>query len=356
MASENSPKRSKAFGLLLALLLLAAGLGAVVIGWLRPYKNYPESEKLILIPRGATSYEIARQLEREGVVSHWAWFLSYMKTVKKSRPLQAGEYRFDVPVSIPQVADKLIRGLVFYHEITIPEGYSLFDILELLESNGFATPETFWAATAHVELISDLAPGLKNLEGFLFPDTYRVTRGTTTGEIIRQMVEKFRHVYAKRLEAAMEQNSLSLKEVVTLASMIEKETGIDEERELVSAVFRNRLKRQIPLQCDPTVIYAAKLDGKFRGEIRQSDLESKSPYNTYTHVGLPPAPIANPGMRAMEAALSPAKVDYLYFVSNNRGGHVFSVTLDQHNRAVAAYRSGVRQETDKTFQVKQGRL
>jgi peptidoglycan lytic transglycosylase G len=356
MFREKIHIRSRYFSLLLLLLLLAAGFGAVVIGWLRPYRNYPGSEKFILIARGASSYEIARQLEREGIVSHWAWFLSYIKTVKRSHPLQAGEYHFDVPVSIPQVADKLIRGLIFYHEITVPEGYSLFDILELLELNGFATPETFWAAAARVELISDLAPGLKNLEGFLFPDTYRLSRGTTPDEIIRQMVERFRHVYAERFEAVIEQNSLSLKEVVTLASLIEKETGLDEERELVSAVFRNRLKRQIPLQCDPTVIYAAKLDGKFRGEIYQSDLDSRSPYNTYRYVGLPPAPIANPGIRAMEAALRPAKVDYLYFVSNNRGGHVFSVTLDQHNRAVATYRSGVRQETNKTFQQKQGRL
>jgi UPF0755 protein len=356
MAKEELQNRSRYFRLLFLLLLLAAAIGAVGIGWLKLYKNYPGNEKFVVIARGATSYEIARQLEREGVVSHWAWFLSYMKTVKRYHHLQAGEYRFDVPVSIPQVAHKLIRGLIFYHEITIPEGYSLFDISELLELNGFATPEAFWSAAAQVELISDMAPGLKNLEGFLFPDTYRLSRGTTPDEIIRQMVERFRHVYAKRFEPVMKQNSLSLKEVVTLASLIEKETGVDEERELISAVFHNRLKRQIPLQCDPTVIYAAKLGGKFRGEIYQSDLDNGSTYNTYRHVGLPPGPIANPGIRAMEAALRPAKVDYLYFVSNNRGGHVFSVTINQHNRAVAAYRSGIRQELNKTFLQKQGRL
>jgi len=346
--------KARFLGPVILLLLLVGGAGTIVVAWFQPYKNYPEDEKFVQITRGAHSPEIAQQLEREGIVRHRALFLAYLKTVKRSGRLQAGEYRFDKALTIPQVADKMIRGLVYYHEVTIPEGFSLFDIAELLEQRGFATRKDFLAGAARSDLIADLAPTVSNLEGFLFPDTYRLTRGATTDETVRSMVERFRQIYSRNLELEIKQNSLSLKEAVTLASLIEKETSLDEERELVSAVFHNRLKKQIPLQCDPTVIYAAKLKGGFRGEIYQSDLGLNSPYNTYRFPGLPPGPIANPGLKSLEAALKPAKVDYLYFVSNNSGGHVFSTTLDQHIRAVAAYRNGLRLESKKAAQ-KQGR-
>jgi UPF0755 protein len=328
--------------LVLSLVLIAGIALTTIVMWFKPYKDYSDNEKFVLIPRGATTSEIAGQLEREGIIRHRVWFLGYMRVVQKSRPLQAGEYRFDEPISVAQVSHKLIYGLVFYHQITVPEGYSQFEILELLQQEGFANPATFRFAMAQTQLVSDLAPSLKDLEGFLFPDTYRFTRGANASEIVRTMVDRFRQVYYQELESAIKQSSLNLRQVITLASLIEKETAIDEERELVSAVFHNRLAKRIPLQCDPTVIYAARLKGNFRGEIYQSDLESKSPYNTYQNVGLPPGPIANPGVPSIKAALNPAKVNYLYFVSNNQGGHVFSATLDEHNRAVAVYRNGMR--------------
>ncbi|PYV89022.1 MAG: endolytic transglycosylase MltG [Acidobacteria bacterium] len=340
-------QKSKHLSLLILLLLLVGVAGALVVTWFRPYKNYPEDEKFVLVARGTRSVDIARQLEGEGIISHRALFLAYLKTIKRSSRLQAGEYRFDKALTIAQVADKMIRGLIYYHEVTIPEGFSLFDIADLLEQKGFVTRKDFLAAVSRGDLIADLVPAVKNLEGFLYPDTYRLTRGATADEIVHNMVERFRQVYGRNLEPAIKQSSLSLKEAVTLASLIEKETGLDEERELVSAVFHNRLKRQIPLQCDPTVIYAAKLKGGFKGEIYQSDLELKSPYNTYRFPGLPPGPISNPGLKSLEAALKPARVDYLYFVSNNSGGHVFSTTLDEHNRAVAAYRNGLRLESKR---------
>lgn len=331
------------------LVLTIAGLAAALgIVWSRPFRNYPEPQKFVLIPRGTSSYQVARLLHQEGVVRHWSWILIYLKTVKRSAPLQAGEYCFDSPLSVVQVADKLIRGLVYYHELTIPEGYSLFDIAELLEQKGFASADEFWAAASRTDRIAEFAVAPKNLEGFLFPDTYRLARGTTADEIMSMMIERFRQVYSELVEAEVRNSTLRFDQVLTLASLIEKETGIDGERELISAVFHNRLKKRMPLQCDPTVIYAARLNGHYRGKIFQSDLDFNSPYNTYRHPGLPPGPIANPGKRSIEAALRPAPVDYLYFVANNQGGHVFSKTLEAHQRAVAAYRRGVNQGASQT--------
>ncbi len=334
--------------MLFFVLVVLGALAAVTFVGLRPYKNFAGDEKFILIPKGTSSYEIAQLLHKEGVVRHWTWLLGYLKIAKRSSHLQAGEYRFEGPLSIPQVADKLIRGLVYYHELTIPEGYSLFEIGELLEQKGFSSPADLWEAARHVDSVSGLGPRPPNLEGFLFPDTYHLARGVTAEEIVGMMVERFRDVYAKYLETEIKESPLNFKELLTLASLIEKETGVDEERELVSAVFHNRLKKRMPLQCDPTVIYAAKLKGRFTGKIRQSDLEAHSAYNTYDRLGLPPGPIANPGLKSIQAALKPAAASYLYFVSNNQGRHVFSVTLEEHQRAVAAYRKGLKRGSNPT--------
>jgi UPF0755 protein len=321
-------------------MILGIGV-ALGIVWFRPFRQYSDPERFIIIPRGTSSYQVAHLLQKEGVIRHWSWFLVYLKTVKRGAHLQAGEYRFDTPLSVVQVADKLIRGLIYYHELTIPEGYSLFDIAELLEEKGFSTATEFHKAARRSDHISQLTRSPKNLEGFLFPDTYRLARGTTADEIVELMVDRFREVHAQWLEAQMKQSSLRLEELLTLASLIEKETSVDGERELVSAVFHNRLKKRMPLQCDPTVVYAARLAGSYRGTIFQSDLDFESPYNTYRRLGLPPGPIANPGRRSIEAAIKPAEVDYLYFVANHQGGHVFSTTLQAHLRAVAAYRKGL---------------
>ncbi len=333
-------------------LLLSLGIaGTLGYLWRIPYKNFSEAEKFLLIPRGTSSLEISHQLEEEGIVRHWALFLGYVKVCRISRPLQAGEYRFEKALSIRQVADRLIRGLVYYREVTIPEGYSVFEIADLLVQKKLASPESFREAASDVRLIADLVPEARNLEGFLFPDTYRFARGVSAGEMVQQMVNRFRQMYSSFLRSEVEQSSMSLNQVITLASLIEKETGVEDERPLVSSVFHNRLKLHIPLQCDPTVIYAAKLHGTFHQEILPNDLDIPSPYNTYLHPGLPPGPIANPGLWSVEAALKPASSNYLYFVSNNQGGHVFSTTLEQHSRAVAVYRRDLK----KTVQRKQGR-
>ena len=326
----------------LCLLLAGVLIGLIVTAWLRPFKNYAELEKIVWIAPRTSSQAIALQLEQEGVISHRLLFLLYVKTLKWSSYLQAGEYRFQNSLTIPDVASRLIQELVHYRELTIPEGYSLFEIRKLLAQAGLIPSKTFAVAFKNVDLIADLAPDARNLEGFLFPDTYRWTRQTSVEDLIRQMTERFREVTSSHLLPKIDGSSANLQQVVTLASLIEKETAVDSERPLVSAVFHNRLTRRIPLQCDPTVIYSAKLRGKFRGKIFQSDLDFDSPYNTYSVVGLPPGPIASPGLKSLQAAVQPAKVKYLYFVSDNQGGHVFSETLAQHQRAVAKYRRALR--------------
>jgi peptidoglycan lytic transglycosylase G len=354
MARTEAARRPGVRAILLLLVLLAGAGVALRFLWSRPYSAAPGVEKFVMIPRGTSSYETAHLLEREGVVRHWAVFLAYLKLAKPRSPLQAGEYRFAEPLSVIQVADKLIRGLIYYHEFTVPEGYSLFEIGAMLEQKGFARAADLLAAAGRTDLVADLSQSARNLEGYLFPDTYRLARGTTADEIARIMVRRFREVYAG-LQPLLPQSPLNLQQVVTLASLIEKETSVDAERELISAVFQNRLKKGMLLQCDPTVIYAAQLKGNYRGTIFQSDLESNSPYNTYRHPGLPPGPIANPGKRSLEAALSPAQSDYLYFVADNRGGHVFSRTLEEHQRAVSAYRKGLAEiEKSRTKSASQG--
>lgn len=326
----------------LGLLLAGAGVGSLVTAWFHPFKDYTEPEKILWLAPRTSSSAIARQLEEEGIISHRFLFLAYAKTLDGSKPLQAGEYLFREPLTIPQVSERLTAGVVHYREVTIPEGSSLFEIPELLSRGGLMLPKDFDKVFENVDPISDLAPSARNLEGFLFPDTYRWTRQTSAEDLVRRMVQRFRQVVSTYILPRMEPGSLTLQQVVTLASMIEKETGVASERALISAVFHNRLRRQILLQCDPTVIYAAKLAGRFRGKIFQSDLDFHSPYNTYTVAGLPPGPIANPGRESLQAAVQPAKVDYLYFVSDNRGGHVFSKTLAQHQRAVRAFRRSRR--------------
>jgi UPF0755 protein len=336
---NSSRLRNSFLFVLLALVVFAGGVVVTsYLAWYRPYKSFPENQKFVLIDKGTPSYQISQTLQREGVVRHWYWFLAYLKVMRRSAHLQAGEYLFEQPIPVAQVAEKLIRGQVYYHEITIPEGYSLFEIADLVQQKGLLASDDFLQATRQVNKLSDLVSLNGNLEGYLFPDTYRLTRGTRSEEFVGMMTSKFKDIYGKKLELPLKQSPYSLNEIMTMASLIEKETAVDEERPLVAAVFYNRLKRQMPLQCDPTVIYAAKLKGDYRGKIFQSDLDLDSPYNTYIRVGLPPAPIANPGIRSIEAALAPAHGDYLYFVSNNNGGHVFSKTLEEHQKAVAAYR------------------
>ena len=324
------------FVLLLATLLT----GFMVSTWVNPYKNYPEMEKLVSIVSGTSSLDIADQLEKAGVISHRFHFLAYLKMMKWSKPLQAGEYLFKKPQTIHEVAAYLIEGRVHYNDLTIPEGLSLFEIPGLLEKAGIPGSKNIFGILNNVSLINDLVPNAKNLEGFLFPDTYRWTRNTVAEDLIIQMIKRFREVLSTHLLTQMSQSSLSLMQIVTLASLIETEASLSFERPIVSAVLHNRLRKGIRLQSDPTVIYVAKRRGMFRGKIFQSDLDFISPYNTYNTIGLPPGPISSPGLESLKAALNPADVNYLYFVSNNQGGHIFSQTFHQHQKAVTSYRRG----------------
>lgn len=312
---------------------LAAALAA---DFARRYAGF-RGEQLVEIPRGSSTFEIARLLERHGVIRH-EWHFLVARALRRHETLQAGEYKFDRPASAWEVYDRLVRGDVHYYWLRVPEGANIFEIAEAAERLGLFTREEFLAAARRTESIRDLAPEAPTLEGYLFPATYALTRRTTAEELCRMMTAKFREVW-RELGGTGEVHT-----TVTLASLIEKETAVAEERPLVASVFRNRLERRMPLQCDPTTIYAAMLDGRWRGAIYRSDLERAHPYNTYRVAGLPPGPIANPGRSALKAALRPAETDFTYFVAkaDGSGAHTFSASLEAHNRAVSRFRNGSR--------------
>jgi UPF0755 protein len=312
-----------------ALWILADGV--------RPYFHAPEP-LLMDIERGAGTREIARRLEAAGVIRSRITFL-VLHYMRPGNTLKAGEYSFDGPASPLQVLDKLISGDVSYEVLVVPEGYNRMEIADVVEEMGFASREDFLWASEEVSLIADLDPLAKNLEGYLFPDTYHFPRHARPAQIVRAMVARFREVYA---ELTAPEPGRTAHDIVTMASLVEKETSLDSERPVVAAVFYNRLGRGIALQCDPTVIYALMLENRYEGRILLSHLEHPSPYNTYQHRGLPPGPIANPGRASLAAALRPEPSEYLYFVANVEGGHTFSRTLAEHNLAVSAYRQDLR--------------
>ncbi len=249
---------------------------------------------------------------------------------------QAGVYRFDHPAPATEVYARIARGDVFTLSLTVPEGANIFDIATRVEQAGLGTRQSFLdAAVSQTSLVADLDPGAASLEGYLFPDTYRFSPTVTAAQIAAAMVRRFRVVAAQ----------LGLKEnvhrVVTMASLVERETAVDAERPLVASVFENRLAKKMPLNTDPAVIYGLELTGQWRGVIHQSDLARDTPYNTYLHAGLPPGPVANPGVPSLRAAMNPAKTNYLYFVAagtDAQGHSLFAATLDEHNRNVAGYR------------------
>lgn len=329
---------------LLALLILLgvfALAGAAIAGYwyLGPYRGFG-AETFVEIDRGMSSKDIARELAAHGVVrSRWG-FLA-VRMLHPRATLQAGEYRFGADQTPMQVFEKIRRGEVFYEDFTVPEGSNMFDIASLLEGLDSVRPKDFLQAAANPELIQDLDPQAPDLEGYLFPSTYRVTHQTTGRQLCRTMTAEFRKEWTT---LGGQRGARSAHEIVTLASLVEKETAIAAERPLVAAVFRNRLRLAMPLQCDPTTMYAALLENRYRGVIYKSDLASANPYNTYAHAGLPPGPIANPGTASLAAALHPAATNYLYFVAkpDGSGSHQFSATLSEHEKAVEDYRRAAR--------------
>ena len=322
---------------LAVVLLTTAGVFSIV--FTPPPRSFDESV-IINIESGMSSIEIAKTLEQTGVIQS-KWLFLIVRALSPQTILMAGEYRFTRPMTTGKAFDKLAHGKVEYHRVTIQEGLTRFEIADVLVAQGLASREEFLAVTEHAEWVGDLAPQAENLEGFLFPDTYHFTRGITAVEFGEMMVNQFRRVFREIVPERL--SGWTSHDIVTLASLVEKETGARDERRVVSSVFHNRLRKNILLQCDPTVVYGLMLENRFRGTIYRSDLRDPHPYNTYVHYGLPPGPIANPGRDSLEAAVRPDQTDYMFFVAHPAefGRHVFSKTVHAHERAVAEYRRGL---------------
>lgn len=290
--------------------------------------------RTVYIQKGLGFRVVAENLEKAGVVRDAESFIYAARLLGAYKKVQAGEYELDSSMTPLSILNALTKGKVKNHLVIIPEGYNIKDVAGALGAEGLVDPAEFMARSADRYFVATLGLDGATLEGYLFPDTYSFTRGMSVDEIITKMVEKFKAVYTAEFDARARAKGMSMRTVVTLASIIEKETGASGERDLISAVFHNRLKKRIKLQSDPTVIYAIK---DFDGNLTRKHLLEKTPYNTYVNYGLPPGPIANPGRASLEAAISPARADYLYFVSNNNGTHVFSSSLKEHNRAVDSF-------------------
>lgn len=299
----------------------------------------PNAETFVEILPGTPTIQIAAQLKQQGLIrSKYAFEATRLA---KGGTLKAGEYRFDHPAKMADVYDRLARGDMYTLSVTIPEGSNLFDIAQRVEAAKLGTKEQFLAAAhENAALIADLDPGATSLEGYLFPDTYHFERRATPQQMQAAMVKRFR-------QAATELGlQADFHRVVTVASLAERETPVDAERPLVASVFENRLAKGMPLMTDPSVIYAALLDGRYRGTIYASDLQADSPYNTYRYPGLPPGPICSPGMASLKAAMRPAQTDYLYFVAASAdpsGKSRFSTTLEAHVHNVEEYRKSLRE-------------
>ncbi|HEU5409757.1 MAG TPA: endolytic transglycosylase MltG [Candidatus Acidoferrales bacterium] len=345
---------------ILVIVLVLAGALAFWLRWEmnRPYRGFSASQVFVDIPRGTSRWNTASLLQRNGVIhSRLAFYL--ISERHRRRSLQAGEYLFQRPQTPRQVFYQIAGGHIYVHVVVVPEGWTMFDIASELARQKLCTKEEFLIVAQSPALVRDIAPDAKSLEGFLFPSTYQFSRNTSPQEMAATMVHQFKEEWEKLRSIAVANSliepvreviksrgseqtvspqTLSPIQIVTLASLIERETPQPRERPVVASVFYNRLKIGLPLQCDPTVQYALDLEGKPTPKVSAEDLHTQSPYNTYLHRGLPPGPIANPGDASLRAALNPAHTEYLYFVANDAGGHFFARTLEEHNRNVENYR------------------
>ncbi|GAC1655901.1 MAG: endolytic transglycosylase MltG [Acidobacteriaceae bacterium] len=320
---------------LLAFLLLLI-VAYLMFSIVSPYGS--DQSKVVEIHTGESSRVIASKLSNAGAVRNQFAFLIYHYTLGRGSKLKAGDYEFSHPETVAEVHRHIEHGDVAAREITVPEGFNIFDIADALAAKGIGTRDDFInEAKSDTKLIADIAPDATSLEGYLFPDTYKFNRSSTSQQIVATMVKRFRQ---QARSVGILDKGAQVPELVTMASFVEKETAVPEERPLVAGVFYNRLRDHIALATDPSVIYASLLAGTWKGTIHQSELHSDSEYNTYTHPGLPPGPICNPGISALQAAMQPAQTDYLYFVAGPNGHHRFARTLEEHNHNVALYRRG----------------
>jgi UPF0755 protein len=330
----------------LALLLLIALIAGGAAAWMwygiaKPYQDFAPGGVFVDVPRGASQRHVAYLLKTNGVVRSAMGFELYARRHPK-RTLQAGEYFFDHAMTGREVFWKLANGQVYQQPFTVREGETMFDIAHELETGKFMPAGDFVFAASDPALIRDFAPDAKTLEGFLFPATYELPRHPAASELTAEMVHKFKEQWKRIAPSSAggptnEANHRDVNRIVTLASLVERETPKPEERPLVAGAFENRLRKGMRLQCDPTVIYGMERLGKYNGSLTGRDLSFDSPYNTYEHGGLPPGPIGNPGEASLRAALQPTETNYLYFVANTQGGHFFSATLAEHNKNVVKY-------------------
>ena len=333
---EKGTFRRVLVGLLVLLILLL--IPATMAAWQwwkmqRPFQGYEGTEKIVAIEPGMAANQILALLEREGIVADAKMARFYLVYFLGDPPMKAGEYRFRGPTRLPDVLRKLVRGEVVTDSVTLIEGLTLEEAAERLAAAKLGRREVFLDLMRSPELIADFDPEAPDLEGYLFPETYSFARRTGERTVVAKLVSTFRERFEGEVRPLM-QGGQSVRRVVTLASIVEKEAQVAQERPLIAGVYANRLERGIGLGADPTVIYAMKRLRLWNGNIRRSDLQIDSPYNTYRYAGLPPGPICAPGLASLKAAAAPAEVPYLYFVSRNDGTHVFASTLAEHNRNV----------------------
>ena len=343
------------------LILIAVAAAAGWFTWAVLTPTEPSGQTFVLLHPGYSTRRIAAELKAAGIIRSEEAFVLW-HYVHRKRSLKAGEYLFDKPANIIDIQKRLRRGDIYFRTVVVPEGYTMFDIARAIEAAGLGPADDFLkVAQSDTSLIADIAPDAHSLEGYLFPDTYEFTRMMTTHDMAAAMVKQFRQVVRQigliegpTLIASREAqpNSASdpipagqpneVERTVTIASIVEKETSVPEERPLVASVYYNRLNKKIALDADPSIIYAELLAGTYQGALHHADMQFASPYNTYRNAGLPPGPIGNPGRSAIEAAMHPAQTDYYYFVADAQGHHRFARSLEEHNKNVLAYRKAMR--------------
>jgi peptidoglycan lytic transglycosylase G len=342
---------------MLVAILIAAGWFA----WGLLVPTLPAAPTYVMLHPGYSTHRIAAELKAAGIIRSEKAFVLW-HYLHRRRSLKAGEYLFDRPASARSIHRRLVRGDIYLRTVVVPEGYTIFDIGRAIEAAGLGPAANFVkVAQSDTALIADIAPNAHSLEGYLFPETYEFTRMQTMQDMAAAMVKQFRQT-AHQIGLIPDANTTSspepanegttssvarrdpISQVVTMASIVEKETAVPDERPLVAGVYYNRLAKKIPLDADPSIIYAELLAGTYTGALHHKDMQFNSNYNTYRYPGLPPGPIGNPGKTALEAAMHPAQSDYYYFVADAQGHHRFARTMEEHNRNVEAYRRSLRRQ------------